>query len=409
MSGSLARNRDYRLLWSGQALAEVGIGASTVALPLLVLAVTGSATASGLVLATHAAAQLVTGIPAGVLVDRWDRRRVLLICEVVQAVAVAGVAVAVWADVATVPVLMALAAVLGASRAVFEPAEASTLPALVPPGQLPTAVAMNAARSSLGTLSGNALGGALFSLRQWAPFGMQAITHLASFVLLLFLRVPARKPVVREAFRRELADGLRWLWHDRPMRAVTACAIGLNFLFQAFYLVVLALVTGRGAPATQIGLMAALLGVGGVLGALAAPRLCRALSPRAAIVVTMWTIAALMPLVAVVGNIYGVGAVLAGAAFLAPTASTAITTHQLLRTPEELRGRMAATVTVAIGLAAVAGPFTGGLLADTAGPTTAVLICAGGTALLAALSTAAPALRRFPAAGETSAPAASPR
>ncbi|MGW5053660.1 MFS transporter [Actinokineospora sp. NPDC004072] len=392
--GSLARNRDYRLLWSGQALAEVGIGAAGVALPVLVLAVTGSAVASGVVVAAYAGAQLAVGVPAGVLVDRWDRRRVLVVCEAVQAVAAAGMAAVVWAGVATVPVLMALAAVLGGCRAVFEPAEAATLPALVPADQLSTAVAMNAARGSLGMLAGNAAGGVLYALRQWAPFGTQALAHAASFVLLLFLRVPARQPTTRAPFRRELAAGLRFVWQNRTMRAVTGCVVGLNFLFQAFYLVTLALVVRAGAPPAEVGLMAALLGAGGVVGALAAPRLCRVLAPRMAVVGTMWAIAGLMPLVSLIDNTYAIGGLLAAAAFLAPTASTAITTYQLLNTPDELRGRMAATVTVALGLAAVTGPATGGLLADTTTPATAALLCAAATAVLALAAT--PALRGFP-------------
>ncbi|MGX7828084.1 MFS transporter [Actinokineospora sp. 24-640] len=394
----LSRNRDYRLLWIGQGLSEVGIGASTVALPLLVLAITGSAAASGLVLAAHAAAQLVAGIPAGVLVDRWNRRRVMLLCEAVQAVTVAGIALAAFSGTASLPLLLVLAAVLGLCQALFEPAEASTLPALVGPAQLPTAIALNAARGYVGLLAGTAIGGALFAARRWAPFGLQALAHAASFGLLLFLRIPDREPgpVVRPNFRRELTEGLRWVWQDRHIRAVTGCAIGLNFFFQAFYLIVLALVAGRGAPPGEIGLMAAMLGVGGVLGALVAPRLHRALSPRMAILGTMWVIAALMPFAAIAPNTYAVGALLAAAAFLAPTASTTITTYQLLRTPENLRGRMAATMAVTIGVAAVAGPATGGLLADAINPTHAVLACAAGTALLSLLFTLTPALRSFP-------------
>ncbi len=397
MSGvPLSRNRDYRLLWTGQALAEVGIGASAVALPLLVLAVTWSAAASRLVLGVYAAAQLIAAAPAGVLVDRWDLRRVMIGCEAAQAAAIAAVAVAVWAGVATLPVLFGLAVVLGATRALFEPAEAAALPALVAPGQLPTAIAMNAARGSIGALGGNAIGGALFSLRQWAPFGTQAAAHAVSTVLLLFLRVPARAPAARAPFRAELTDGLRWLWRHRAMRAVTACAAGLNLHFQAFYLSILALVATSGSPAAHIGLMASMFGGGGILGALAAPRLCRLLPTRTAVLAAMWAIAALMPMAAVLDNVFAIGGVLACAAFLAPTASTAITTYQLLHTPEHLRGRMAAAVSTAVGGAAVAGPAIGGVLADIAPPTTAILLCAAGTALCAAAATLTPSLRTLP-------------
>src|SRR5215475_11951878 len=142
MTVPLSRNRNYRLLWSSQALSGFGFNASMIAFPLLVLAVTGSAAASGLVLAATAAAQLVAGLPAGALVDRWNRKKVMLGCEAAQAVA----------------------AGFGVCAALFEPAEEASLPNLVPDGQLPTAVAMNAARAYLGHLAGTAAGGFLFAV-----------------------------------------------------------------------------------------------------------------------------------------------------------------------------------------------------------------------------------------------------
>lgn len=161
MTTSLSRNRNYTLLWSSQAVSEVGFNATLIAFPLVVLMVTGSAALSGAVLAVDAVAQLVVGLPGGALADRWDRRRVMLTCEAVQAIAVASLAVALWQGIATVPHMFAVAAVLGACRALFEPAEDASLPRIVPEPQLATAVSLNAARSSIGQMTGTALGGFL--------------------------------------------------------------------------------------------------------------------------------------------------------------------------------------------------------------------------------------------------------
>ena len=136
------------------------------------LALTGSTAASGLVLGTIAAAQLVAGLPAGALVDRWDRKRVMLGCEAAQAVAAAqpggrGAA-------GRPPRIAAHGGRRGRARAcaaaLFEPAEDAVLPTLVPDEQLSTAVAMNSARSSLGQLSGTAAGGFLFAVGRFVPF-----------------------------------------------------------------------------------------------------------------------------------------------------------------------------------------------------------------------------------------------
>ncbi|MFL6118291.1 MFS transporter [Actinophytocola sp.] len=394
----LVRNRNYTLLWVGQGCAEIGFSSSMLAFPLIVLAVTGSAAASGLVLAADAVAQAVTALPAGALVDRWDRRRIMLACEITQVLALASLVAALLLGHATVLHLTAVAAVLGACRALFEPAEDALLPSLVPEPQLATAVATNSARSSIGQMTGTALGGVLFGITRWAPFLLDLVTHLVAFTTLAFLRAPARttEPAPIGRLGHEITEGLRWLWQRKEIRVTTVCAVTLNLFFAAYYLVVVVLAQRHGTPAGEIGVMAAMLGVGGVLGALLAPWLHRRLSPHAAIAGVFWALAALSPLAAAITNGYLLGVLFALMALLAPTANTTIITHQLLLTPDELRGRLSGTLNVAIGAAAAAGPALGGLLAQATTPTTAVLISTAGMTAAALAVTVNPTLRHYP-------------
>lgn len=393
---SLSRNRDYTLLWTSQTLSEVGFNASLIAFPLVVLMVTGSAAASGLVLAVDAVAQLVVGLPGGALADRWDRRRVMLCCEAAQTVAVASLAVALWQDFATVPHMVAVAAVLGSCRALFEPAEDASLPRIVPEEQLAAAVSLNAARSSVGQMAGTALGGFLVAVGRWVPFAVDAVTHAVAFVGLLFLRVPPSPPAERRHFLREILDGLRWVLGRPEMRVTAWCAVTLNLFFSAYYLVIIVLAQSRGVPSGEIGVMAAMLGVGGVLGALIAPRLSALLSPHQAIAGVFWALTLLAPLAVFVSNGYLMGALFAGMALLAPTANTVITTHQLLRTPDSLRGRLSGVMNVVVGTAAALGPALGGVLAELLPGSGAVLLCAGGIAIITVLVTVHPVLRAYP-------------
>lgn len=393
----LSRNRDFTLLWVGQGCAEIGFSASMLAFPLVVLVITGSAAASGLVLAADAVAQAALALPGGALVDRWDRRRVMLVCEATQAIALASLVVALLLDGATVVHLAAVAAVLGACRALFEPAEDASLPALVAEDQLATAVATNSARSSVGQMAGTALGGVLFAVARWAPFLLDLLTHVIAFVTLLFLRMPARvvEPAPLRRLGPEITEGLRWLWRHKEIRVTTVCAVVLNMFFAAFYLVVIVLAQQRGMPPGEIGVMAAMLGVGGVLGALAAPWLHRRLSAHLAIAGVFWALTALAPLAVITDSGYLLGALFAGMALLAPTANTTIVTHQLLLTPDALRGRLSGTLNLAVGAAAAVGPVLGGLLAEATSPTTAVLISAAGLATAAVLVTVNRTLRHY--------------
>ena len=408
MSVPLTRNRDYRLLWSAQALAEFGQHASTIALPLLVLAVTGSPATSGLVLGTVAVAQLLAGVPAGALADRWNRKRLMVGCEAAQALALGSLVVAVWRGGVTVAHVMVLAVVLGLCAAVFEPAEEATLAGLVPAEQLATAVAMNGARSSMGQLAGTAANRKPPAAGRLVPFAVDALTHLAALVMLSFLRVPDR-PVPAAApppFGRGIAEGVRWVWRERLIRFTVGCVVVLNLFFTAFYLVVIVLAGARGVPAGQIGVMAAMLGAGGVLGALLAPRLHRRLGFYGSVIAVFWVLTVLAPLTALTGSGYVIGALFGGMALLAPTANTTIISRQLTVAPDELRGRLSGVIGLCAGVAAAAGPMLGGLLTAAVPGTVAVLICAAGIAAVTVFVTVSPVLRTAAPAPSGNAPPA---
>lgn len=398
MTTPLARNRNYRLLWGSQVLAEFGFNASAIAFPLLVLAVTGSPAASGLVLGTIAVAQLVAGLPAGVLADRWDRKGTMLACEAVQAVAAASLVAAVVWGVVTVVHMLVVAAVIGLCAAVFEPAEEASLPSIVPAEQVGSAVAMNSARASLGHLAGTAVGGFLFAVGRAVPFAVDVVTHTMAFCTLAFLRMPPREPRTRPAghLGREMADGLRWVWRHRHIRVTALCAVTLNLFFSAFYLVVIVLARGRGVPSGEIGVMAAMLGVGGVVGSLAAPYLHRMLSPYVSIAAVFWALTVLTPVAVFARNGYVMGALFFAMALLPPTANTTISTQQLLLTPDELRGRLSSVLGLIVGVSSAVGPALGGALMETVSPTVAVLICAGGIAAVTVPVTFNTTLRTFP-------------
>jgi predicted MFS family arabinose efflux permease len=294
--------------------------------------------------------------------------------------------------------MVAVAAVIGVCAALFEPAEDASLPNLVPQEQLSTAVAMNSARASLGHLSGTAAGGFLFAVGRVVPFLVDVVTHTMAFAALAFLRLPVRevRPEPAGHLGREMLDGLRWVWRQRQIRVTALCAVVLNLFFSAFYIVVIVLAQARGIPSGQIGIMAAMLGVGGVLGALLAPYLHRVMSPFVSIAAVFWVLAVLTPIAAFVHNGYIMGALFFAMALLPPTANTTITTQQLLITPDELRGRLGGVLGLIIGVAGAVGPVLGGVLMQLVPGGPAVLVCAAGIAVITVLVTASPTLRRFP-------------
>lgn len=395
----LSRNRNYRLLWASQAFSEFGGHAAAIAFPLMVLAITDSPATVGVVLGTGAAASLLIGLPAGALVDRWNRKNIMLGCETTGVIASLSLAVALWYGEASVSLLVVVAIVFGVAGGMSGPAEQACLPNLVPEEQLPTAVSMNAARTNLAALAGTALGGFLLAIGRFVPFAMDALIGIMAWLGMLFLRVPSRalppEKLTVSRLGNEMASGLRWMWCHRPIRIIGLFAVGLNLFFAAYLIIIIVTLRGRGVPSGEIGIMMTMMGLGGTLGALVAPYLYRRLSPYLAVIGVFWTITLLSPFAIFIHNGYLMGALFAPMAFLAPTANTTIGTYQLLLTPDELRGRMSSVMGVLIGFAAVVGPAAGGFLIGAISDNKAVLLCVAGIGVVTALGTISPTLRGF--------------
>jgi len=161
---SLWRNREFAALWGGQVVSRLGASISGTAMPLLVLTTTGSPADAGVVAAAGTLPFLVANLPAGPLVDRWNRRRILLVSEVVAGLTLATVPVAAWCGVLTVAHLAVVAFVQGLCAVFFGLAERAALPMIVPAALLPPAIAQNEARDRGAALAGPPLGGALFGI-----------------------------------------------------------------------------------------------------------------------------------------------------------------------------------------------------------------------------------------------------
>lgn len=187
----LWRNRDFTLLWTGQCLSDLGGAMVELALPLLVLQQTGSPARAGLVGTAGLVTTLVCRLPAGVLADRFDRRRLMITCDVLRLAAYALLGWAVVAGGASLPVILAVVVAGAAATAVFSTAEHASVRSLVSPGQLTSAVARNEARTYGVTLAGPPLGGLLFGLGRALPFFCDALSFLLSLAAVSRIRRPS--------------------------------------------------------------------------------------------------------------------------------------------------------------------------------------------------------------------------
>jgi len=289
----LWRNRDFTLLWTSQVVSTVGTRVTSIAYPLLVLLLTGSPALAGVVGFAQTLPFLLLYLPGGAWVDRWDRRRTMVACELGRAVVLGSVAVtAVVGGVhaVTVAQLVAVALAEGSMFVLFDLAEGAALPRLVPAGQLPTAVAWNQARTQGADLVGQPLGGALFAVAPALPFAVDAASYLLSSgaVAAIRTRLQGDRAPTADRLRARIAEGVRFVRRSAYLREMVMIVGWMNLVFNGTFLVLIVRAQRLGGSPGQIGLMLAAYGAGGILGALAAPTVQRRLPGRVVLVTIAW-------------------------------------------------------------------------------------------------------------------------
>jgi MFS family permease len=374
----LRRNRNFALLWMGGAVSAVGSRASAIAFPLLVLAIGGSASDAGLVGAAAMVPNVIFQIPAGVLVDRWDRRLVMIVSDAGRALAIGSVAVAAAVGRASVPQLAAAAFVEGTLTVFHVLAQRAAVRTVVPDGQLGAALSRNEVATRAAFLAGQPLGGVLFAVGRWVPFLVDCASYLVSLTAVLLLRGEFRvtpAPLRRRVWP-EVRQGFDWLWHQPFLRAVAGSIAVGNLLVQAAYLTVIVTITERGGSPAVIGLVLAGTGVGGIAGALAAPWIARKAGVASIFIAVNWAWAALILFIAIADDPVASGAGFALFAFAGATANVVVGAYQLRITPQHLLARVSSIIGMVSWGTIPVGSVLAGFLLDHY----------GGTAPLAALS-----------------------
>lgn len=402
----LRRNRDFLLLWTGNWLQFFGSRMSSVCYPLLALQISGgSAEAVGLASAAAVLPQAVVQLPAGVLVDRWDRRAVMRWCAAGRVLVLGAVGVTLALGALGMELLLALIAAEVSLAIVSSLAERAAVRTVVPGEQLPAALSQNEARGRIAGLLGGPAGTVLFTWTRWSPFLAATLGALVAAVNLRFIRADLRTEtaVRRRAIHRDLADALRWLRGQRALRAmlpvVTVSTALLQVVMQGLVVV---LVKEQGLPEATLGLVLGISGCGGLLGALTG-RWFMARLPLPVLLIgglTLW--AALMNAMAWATGPVQLGVLFALMNIIGAVFGVATAVYQVTITPQELQGRVAALSGLVVALGTTAGAFAAGKLLQAYDGLLSLLVAAGLMALTALTAALTPAIRkaRIPVASD---------
>jgi predicted MFS family arabinose efflux permease len=391
-SSVLRHNRQFLLLWVSQALSGFGSSMSGVALPLVLLAA-GYPTTSVAVLGTAVAvAGLTVRIPAGLLSDRNDQRRLLIGSDLVRLVVVA--AVALYVVLRPLPLWLAIGAVVVSAGAaeVFKPSQFRLVRQVVSAEQIPAAMSLNQARSYGAEMAGPAAAGLLIGVLPALPFAVDALTFLVSAlcVAATVRRVraasaapPRRRPVRRTrwgpapGFWGQVTAGLRHMARDPFLRRSTLFFSGLTVVFTMFGSALLLGVGREPGGAQEVGWALSTAALAGLLGSLAAPYLQRRL-PLPVLVATGPAVAAVLLVTAwLTGNTLAFVAGFSAMCLLVPAINAAVVSVMALSIPEEIYGRVTAANDFAVQLLQPCAPLAAGLLLVSCSlPVTALVLAA---------------------------------
>ncbi|QYN32901.1 MFS transporter [Pseudonocardia sp. DSM 110487] len=386
-------------LWAASAVSNVGDGVALAAGPLLLASLTSDPALVAGAMFVQQLPWLLFALPAGVYVDRLDRRRVVVLGNLVRAAVVGGLAVAVATGVATVAVVYAALFVAGTMETLADNASTALLPAVVAAEDLPRANARLMGVQLVGNqLLAPPLGAALFVAAAALPFGLNAATFLVAAVLLASLRGRFRPESTQpestqphRPLRHDIATGMRTLLAHPVLRMLAVCLCLMNVtLVGAFAILVLYARERLGLTEVGFGLLLASSAVGGIAGTVVAARLQRrfgtALLLRVGLVIETCTHLSLalarVPWVAVATMVvFGVHASLWGILSLS---------WRQRVVPDALRGRVnSGYFLFSVGGAAI-GALGGGFVARGLGITAPFWIAFGGMVVLTAV-----AWRRF--------------
>jgi len=397
----LRRNRNFRLLWTGQVLSDLGSEFGFLAYPLLILALTGSPVIAGAVATVTSIVAFCVRLPAGALADRLDRRTTMIVSDGVRMVVLAGLALGVGLHAISWEVVLIVAVIDRIGDTIFSPASTAALPSIVEGAQLEDAWAATEARQYAAGLAGPALGGLLFSVGAAIPFVGDSLSYgvsvlTSSRITGNFAPVPHDGP--RKGLWSEAFDGMRYIWHDALLRAVIFQSPLINFAFQGIMITVILGLRHSGTSPVVIGLTQAAIMIGGLLGAIAAPRIQGRLTLSQMVLLltaggmVLTAVAALLmpsPLIAIP---------IAIPFFLAPTANAGLFAALLRETPESMRGRVNnALLQVSSGLAALS-PLVAGLLIQHASASWAMGAFAAALGISTVLALSLKGLRQAEAA-----------
>lgn len=384
---SLWRNRSYRLLLAGATAEDVGDAIGAFAVPLLAYAVTGSVVQAGVIAFVGRLGSLLMALPAGVVVDRVDRRRLIILGAAVAAAAWLSVVVAGVVDGLSITGVHLAGALFVSSvvGSLMDPAGTAALHAVVPKQQLGQAMSVAQGRDAAANLLSGPLGGLLYGISGVLPFLASAAGRLVEVVTTSMVRRPLNGDLVAARAERPitaLGQGLRFVFGVPLFRSVLGLFILVNVVVNGMMIAVNLYLVQVGTHPVLVGFVYTAVGVGVLAGSVLAGPLIRRIRVGALTAMTLGVSGVAVAAMALFPTYGGFIAALTGMMLFAPALNAGILSYVTAITPGHLQGRMSATMGLTGLVAGPVAPLVGALLLARLGIETTMWVFAAALAVL---------------------------
>ncbi|MGA7732649.1 MAG: MFS transporter, partial [Chloroflexia bacterium] len=393
----LLRNRNYRFLWLGQIVSDFGDSLTMLALLILVNQITGSAAAIATMFIVLLVPHVTVGLVAGVYVDRLDRKRIMVVSDIVRGVLVLGfVGVALLGTADYLWLMYVLGFLQAMVGTLFTPARSALIPNIVPQQALLSANSISQASRVIFGLLGTASAGLLIGLsnEMWVPFVIDSLTFFASALLIWRIKTPRHvaepgaKGDMRAVFG-QLGDGMKIIAQSRTLvGTLVGMAVTMLGLGAVNVLMVPLIINDMKLPATWFGLIelvqtAAMVLSGGLVAVLAAR-----LKPTSIVSGALSMLGLVIGSIALANNLIVLGIIIFGAGLLITPIQAGVATIMQTSVDNKMRGRVGSALNSVISISQLVSMGVAGTLAEVVGVRN-VFLAGGVLTLLAGLAFAA--------------------
>lgn len=393
----LWKQRNFMLIWSGQLISWIGTQVSGIALPLIVLALTGSPAQAGAISAMRGIIYVLLALPAGALIDRWDKKTIMFLGNLGSGFAMGSIAISLFFHILTITQLYITGALEGGFFVFANIARFSSVPLVVTKEQLSAASSQISVADFFAMSVGPALGGIMYqTFGALFSFLTDGISYFINAFSIFFITSSLRSEKVNFQTRlhEEIHEGFLWFWHHHAIRFLTALYAGITIVAIGMYLLIIVIAKSYHASSISIGIILGISAGGGIFGAIVAPFIHKHFSFRKIIVISLISFSFVFGLFFFASNLLLLALVATLMNIIAPIFDVTIYSYTASAIPNEIRGRVTSVTRLSAWGAISLGYFLMGLSLQFLGITKTIAVFLGFLIFLSLLTLLNKTLKR---------------